>query len=783
MPIMSTSKLTLSTFLTQHRRRTKTSDHTHTWFGAKTTQTLSISSKDVAKLFQLLLHDAQATPNPSSDDPRCITEKVTRGKPFRFFADLDFQASRLGKWNPSERTLQQKLRDIVRLYQKVVSDATSVSDIEMIMTTRLPYKIHLHFPSVIVDTNGAKSIAAMFNRRFQDEHADIYEETVSDASVYTTGLRMLYCHKGSMAKPEKKEAEFREHQRLFPDVPFCDVYYVTDMSDWTQNTVPSIADLEATSIQAAEDAVLTALATGGNVKVKGKRQGKRPALLEAKGKGKVRNAENQGLAAASQVLLGFLSGVSSIAQDEIQDDKWDVRGTSLIIPTRSRACPIANREHNGNQQYFVVTRERAEQRCHDDQCTESVRYQFPSELVKAAVVDLFNAFNEGSSENEEVIELRREDDRLSAFRGIITEPLGTKTESAKLNLATADEKMTRMGYWTCTLPQNRYCPVCKSTHDRAENFMQISPLGNRGIGCNLRHGEFYPDPFGTVPAATINILFNNTINVNVTDNSVEIRDFGAFETFPAIHSNDKLDRLCHASLTGRTRSVAQYAFALMEGRYLYQDSIWYMYEDSSWNEGIQPDSIFTEIITGIYEQLRGHFQQVKQVKWLNQFIDELGNVTRRKAFIEDLERIVLKSRVRYPLDEKAHLLGFSNCVFDAKTGETRDIQADDYLSQLLPYALPLSPDPKIEQEIDQFFIDIMPNQSVRDFLWLMLALHLEGKNSQSVAMVWSGSGGNGKSVLTKLMHCAFRQLSDGQPATYLTTERPSPEKPSALMLS
>ncbi len=786
----------LAKFLSDHKRAA-TSPHSHTWFG-KRTQTLSIPSTNVPKLHKLLLQDAQTTPLALSESPRCVTEKVTRGRPFRFFADLDFSAKHLLKWKqdlgldrdfPSR--LQQKLCSLVQLYQQVVATATNSQDVEMIVTTRLPYKIHLHFPSIIVDTDGAKAIASKFNSRFQDEHGDLYEETVSDTSVYTTGLRMLYCHKGSMAKPDKVEAERIEHQRLFPDVPYCDVYYITDVKTWTQNTVPSLADLSSTSIQAAKDAVLTVLATRG-----GKRKGREiTRSLEARGKGKVRcgtkpvATEDSSLVDASQVLLRFLAKESSIAQDEIQKDKWDMRGTSLIIPTRSRVCPIAKREHNGNQQYFVVTQDGAEQRCHDDQCTGSVRHQFQSSLVKAAVADFFDASSFGGSssrdDESEIIELRTDDDRLSAFRGVITEPLGTKTESAKLNLATANEKMTPMGYWTCTLPQNRYCPVCRSTHDRAENFMQVSPLGHRGIGCNLRHGEFYPDPLSTIPAATINILFNNTINVNVnTTASVENRDFGSYDRFPSIHDDEDLNKLCYSSLSGRTRAVATYAYHLMAGEFIYHDRIWYKFTGKFWRQRPGPDILFDGQITGIYEQLRYHFKEEKQQKWLTQLINgELGNLSKRKVFIEDLERLILEEDDRHPLDEQSHLLGFQNKVFDAKTGLLRDHQKEDYLTTLLSYDLPDTLENECVTEIHQFFADIMPNERVRDFLWLMIALHLAGTNTHSIAMIWSGSGGNGKSALSSLLSKTFGRYFDKQSATYFTSERPSPENPSALMVS
>ena len=180
--------------------------------------------------------------------------------------------------------------------------------------------------------------------------------------------------------------------------------------------------------------------------------------------------------------------------------------------------------------------------------------------------------------------------------------------------------------------------------------MQISPLGHRGIGCNLRNGEFYPDPLSTIPPATINVLFsNNTINFNVNAiSTVENPDFGSYDKFPIVHEDAELNRLCYESLDGRTRAVARYAYQLMQGEYLFQDRVWYRFTGTFWKPRPGPDILFVNTVSGFYEQLRCHFGQVRQQKWVTQLINELGNLSKRKVFIEDLERLILEEDDRHP---------------------------------------------------------------------------------------------------------------------------------------
>ncbi len=351
----------LSHFLTQHKR-SRNSCHTHTWFGGKSTQTLTIVSEDVFKLRELVLQDAQQIPNPSCDNPRSITEKVTRGKPFPFFADIDFNPADLIQWmhdldlNPIEfsSNLLQKLRLLVQLFQKVVAAETKMDNIEMIMATRLPYKIHLHFPSIIVDTEGANALASAFDRQLQEQHRDIHKENVVDTSVYSTGLRMLYCHKGTMAKPDKKETEKREHQRLFPTVPYCDVYYVTDIDTWTQNTMPSLIDITRTSIITSGDTALTQIYSAEIVTSKIKTARHRRQGIDEIG--------------SSDPLLDYLAEQFQLNASEIRLQDRFCKDAATIIPTMSKNCPFVSRGHNSNHVYIVVKPTSTELRCHSQRC-------------------------------------------------------------------------------------------------------------------------------------------------------------------------------------------------------------------------------------------------------------------------------------------------------------------------------------------------------------------------------------------------------------------------------
>ncbi len=770
--------MTLTQYLSSHaRRRGDKRCHTHTAFENSVTP---LHIDDASELQRTLYAHVCRRGQDLSKGANAITEKVPLKGRFRLFLDIDFKIESVETFlNEHDKTqLIDELRKIPKYVRAVMQKNTGTTTgddgnrLKMITATRLPYKIHYHFPEIIVSETEAKRICELIKSELQQ--FPLYDANAIDTSVYRSGLRMLWCHKGAMMNAEKMKSELESHEKMFGDGSWSAIYEVTDEITWEKAEGKSLEDLVATSIIAGDDAKITEFRFD-KAKSPVSRKGKAPAIMST-------------TTDMKEHLATHLEQICSIPASDIRTDEKILRGGKLVIPTRHRRCLLANREHNSNQQYLVVTKDFLERRCHDDECSGKISYPVEAQEVKSAIQEVLKEVSEDESASEitSIQELPKVQDRLTTFREVLTRPLGNKTEVAevlKMNLVPANEKMTSMGYWTCTLPQNRYCPVCQSTHDRAENFIQVSPLGHRGIGCNLRHGEFYPDPLSTVPQQTVNILFNNTFNVNVTTcNQVEIHDFGSYDQFPRVHDDDRLNRLCYASLEGGTGSVAEYAQAQTHGQYIYQDGIWYSYEETSWYPNVKPDELFRKTLADVYMQLRSHFKTSKQLKWLSELISDLRTLNKRKQYIEELERVIHKSRERFPLDEQANLLGFKNRVFDSNTGFLGPHRPDNYLTSVLDYDVP-EEDLTMQQEINAFFESIMSNKAERDFLWLMLALHLRGNNAHNIAMVWSGSGGNGKTILARLMKETFQQYYEGHPGTYLTTERPSPERPSPLMVS
>ncbi len=797
--------MSLASFLTSHKKQ-KEQVHTHTWFAAgaqnNRTGTLHIPSEDVPQLRRLLVSDVSKGKQPAATQGGCasVTEKMTKGVPFRFAADLDFKASEVRKWAQDKgytderiilARLKKKLRDITLLYRTVVSEMTSTNTdaVRMIIATRLPYKIHLYFPEVITDTKGAKAISVAFAQKFKEQHSEIFNDAVVDSSIYTTGLRMLYCHKGGMTNAVKREQELQDHEALFGANTYSDSYYVTDLDTWEVNKIPLVSDLESTSVLAADDAVLTKLRIVSGGKDKGKRKSKVSTTTGTKEQGDSNiNIINT---------LSFLSGSFRINSNEIRPDELTTRGESVIIPTRSRQCPFAGREHNGNQLYFVLTADYAELRCHDHECTATKKLKLPKD-AKLEVGSLLK----GDEDQLEIIGSHTQLDQLTAFRGILSQPIGSKAEVAKMDFTPAEEKMTPMGYWTCTLPRNRYCPVCRSGHDRPENFVQVSPLGHRGIGCNLRHGDFYPDPVAMLPMSSVSVLFKQVINnYGSAEEALNLADL-----FPIVEDvfpdDEVLNTLMFESLKGFDSKIGAVLHHLGKGKFGYcvasnGGDEWWCWDknEGKWlSDAMSVETFCREDVANKYITLQRFYTDRSGDSELDEKRRcKLDTIVRRLMGAKERQNIMHEAAISFRtscrhfqnlLDAKKDVLAFAGGkVYDMTLMQMRETESFDYVTHTAGYVLPEQVDAPIRAVLLELLAAMIPDPVELHYLLKSLASSLDGYNREEIFTIWTGIGRNGKGVLRDLMMAALGEYGHIINANFLTRERPSSSSPCPDLLN
>ena len=528
--------MTLSDLLRGHERKAG-QKQTHTWFAAPlrsgyTTKTLHVG--DPGQLRDRLLSHATSSPDLSRGC-NSISEKVVTSK-FIFFADVDVKAEAVCEWARSrpnwKSDLIHELQQLVETCRSTVAAAAGIA-VRIIVASRLPYKLHLHFPDIVTDKDHAKKLCAAIQAQFTS--SDLFSNAM-DSSVYSSGLRVLWCHKGSMTNgknngADKTVKEREVHETLFGIGSWSGIYEIINVDTWEKNTTKSLQDLELTSIIAADSVTMTHLNLPNE-------PARKRVSTTVKSGSPVKQARTDASSSSEsdtphKSYFESYAKSSAFTPDELNWAGRTRNDASVILPTRSKKCEFAAREHTSNHVYLVLSQSGVDLRCHSLQCKES-RLLTKSDMPDAASRELDSELGVIAPEHI------TEDMRVAA----VTETLGELRklpEGRNLDLSVDSRRIyrTELGdseSWLCNLPQNRYCPICDKEHDEPQNCVLIT-MQRLKLLCykdNFRNSVSVPllERQGNVIFA--NQIVNNNLNITVTNGTdPDIRDFGAYDSlFP-----------------------------------------------------------------------------------------------------------------------------------------------------------------------------------------------------------------------------------------------------------
>jgi P4 family phage/plasmid primase-like protien len=107
------------------------------------------------------------------------------------------------------------------------------------------------------------------------------------------------------------------------------------------------------------------------------------------------------------------------------------------------------------------------------------------------------------------------------------------------------------------------------------------------------------------------------------------------------------------------------------------------------------------------------------------------------------------------MDKNGKLLAFTNGVYDLETLVFRPIVPKDYISTTTGYEFDKSSNPEVRKEIEGLFYSFFEDKQTSNYLLSILASCLLGANRWQEFYVLTGTGGNGKSLLTLLLKKVF----------------------------
>jgi P4 family phage/plasmid primase-like protien len=133
------------------------------------------------------------------------------------------------------------------------------------------------------------------------------------------------------------------------------------------------------------------------------------------------------------------------------------------------------------------------------------------------------------------------------------------------------------------------------------------------------------------------------------------------------------------------------------------------------------------------------------------------------------------------INKNPNLLAFNNGILDLSTMTLREGLPSDRIT--ITTGIDYDPKPEFVSEVKRFLAEILPNKSVRDYTLYYLASCLYGENDQQKLVVMTGEGGNGKSLLIKLVEQVMGEYVGTLDVAYITQKRAHSSKASPEILS
>lgn len=130
---------------------------------------------------------------------------------------------------------------------------------------------------------------------------------------------------------------------------------------------------------------------------------------------------------------------------------------------------------------------------------------------------------------------------------------------------------------------------------------------------------------------------------------------------------------------------------------------------------------------------------------------DINHPTSASRIIAEFNTYSLNQPIKF--DNKPYLFCFKNCAFDLKTNKHHVIQKEDYITMFADYDWTPSTTSQIEF-IDSLLTDILPKKDVRLCKISTLRCGMIGLCFENFVME-SGSGGNGKDVLSNLYNATL----------------------------
>ena len=152
-----------------------------------------------------------------------------------------------------------------------------------------------------------------------------------------------------------------------------------------------------------------------------------------------------------------------------------------------------------------------------------------------------------------------------------------------------------------------------------------------------------------------------------------------------------------------------------------------------------------------------------------------GVISFLPAYYED-------ERLYERMDMNRTVFAFSNGLYDIERACFRPIEPLDWICTTTGYPMPTVSQPLVRQELSSLMWNLFEDSETAEYMWCVLASAVLGTNRWEELYTFTGSGGNGKGVLSELLKTAFGGYYITQDVSLFTKPRERADQPMPALV-
>lgn len=221
---------------------------------------------------------------------------------------------------------------------------------------------------------------------------------------------------------------------------------------------------------------------------------------------------------------------------------------------------------------------------------------------------------------------------------------------------------------------------------------------------------------------------------------------------------------------------------------------WFEFRDHRWRELDQGvtlrNAISTELhgicfrkatagmakLNTIEQGTEEYAKQKKHNALISELCKKLKSTSFKNNIMRESQELFYDCNFIEKVDMNPYILCFQNGIYDFEQKRFRNGNPDDYCMKCtnqLYVELDENKHNKHIKEIELFMHSLFPIKELEDYMWSHLASSLMGINKDHSFHIYTGSGSNGKSILTEFMTQCLGDYQEQVPITLITQKRNS----------